>query len=830
MNLAKMNAALSLATRGWHVFPCMPNTKRPIGSLVPNGFHDATTNRDVIMAWWKTAPDANIGIACEASGLYVVDLDVKADNVNGIITWKGLCDEHGEFPTFAVRTPSGGLHLYYKAPRDIGALANTQATVFGKGIDTRFNGYVLGEGSTIDGKAYVVESKAGIAPLPQWIAQAHGERDVERKTDTIFDGVPADGDEVEQRVAKLADELAQAMDGEGNASAARVAYMVGQYAGAGQIEPRRAFDLLMVAFAGWTWRKADDERVMQRTVVNQIKAGMRNPREWKTEIVADLSFNPNDDDFFGDDNDDEANGDAPEDGDLDADTDDADENKDNDEKARKAVSSGFFTDTRLADLFARALDGKFIYVFGIGWLNWTGTHWNETQEELVIEAVALQVKIRFAKCLDKAKNNPDYIDMANEWRKVLQRSKLCSVVALMRAKNTILVDVDRLDSNPDILNAQNGTVDLRTGLLAPHNPRDYCTKVANAEYHQDATHPAWDAALTAIPDDAVEFVQTYLGQSATGHMNAEDKFLTIVGGGENGKGTLLNDGVLWALGDYGVLLSERTLMANPNDHPTHMMTLRGARLALLDETPEARVLDTQRLKKTVGQPQITARRMRQDEVTFNATHTLLLATNYLPLVYETDHGTWRRLITLTFPYTFVKPGALITNDKQRPGDPSIKPTLREEPKARAAVLAWLVRGAMNWYANDRMQTEWPLSVTMDTEAWRSSMDVVGNWIRETFDVDPNSWVLADEVLTDYNEHTAQLGKRAIAWATLRDRLIKHHLLADADIRQQRIRPRTAGSFSRRPCWVGGGGNFPPEIPQDRQVQALLGLKFRSNTE
>ena len=49
---------------------------------------------------------------------------------------------------------------------------------------------------------------------------------------------------------------------------------------------------------------------------------------------------------------------------------------------------------------------------------------------------------------------------------------------------------------------------------------------------------------------------------------------------------------------------------------------------------------------------MTARLIRHDNVTWEATHSLFLTTNYLPRIDETDHGTWRRLAMVRFPYRF----------------------------------------------------------------------------------------------------------------------------------------------------------------------------------
>jgi hypothetical protein len=73
----------------------------------------------------------------ETSGLFVVDLDNKP-TVNGIENLARLAALHGELPDGpVVVTPSGGRHLYFRAPAGGGP---TTAGVAGPGIDTRGHG------------------------------------------------------------------------------------------------------------------------------------------------------------------------------------------------------------------------------------------------------------------------------------------------------------------------------------------------------------------------------------------------------------------------------------------------------------------------------------------------------------------------------------------------------------------------------------------------------------------------------------------------------------------------------------------------------------------
>ena len=126
-DLPLLRSALSLAARGWHVFPCVSGGKRP--ALRGSWQDHATTEPARIRAWWSRAA-FNIGIACGPSGLVVIDLDVPHDieelsSAEGRTTESGadvladLCDQNGQpypLPTYAVATQSGGCHLYYAAP------------------------------------------------------------------------------------------------------------------------------------------------------------------------------------------------------------------------------------------------------------------------------------------------------------------------------------------------------------------------------------------------------------------------------------------------------------------------------------------------------------------------------------------------------------------------------------------------------------------------------------------------------------------------------------------------------------------------------------------
>ena len=106
-------AAVQFAAEGLPIFPCEPGGKRP---LTVAGFLDATDDIDQITAWWRRYPHANIGMPTGAtSGIDVVDVDVKADGTGFPMFQRALDEGLLEGELARVRTPSGGLHVYFPA-------------------------------------------------------------------------------------------------------------------------------------------------------------------------------------------------------------------------------------------------------------------------------------------------------------------------------------------------------------------------------------------------------------------------------------------------------------------------------------------------------------------------------------------------------------------------------------------------------------------------------------------------------------------------------------------------------------------------------------------
>jgi Bifunctional DNA primase/polymerase, N-terminal/Primase C terminal 1 (PriCT-1) len=125
-------AANGYAALGLAVFP----VRRDKSPLTRNGHHAATTNAEQIEAWWTLHGDAGIGMACEASGMLVLDVDPRH---GGDGTLRRLESERGELPHGPrSRTGGGGWHYFFRAPAGIRPRGQ-----LGPGLDVKFRGYVV---------------------------------------------------------------------------------------------------------------------------------------------------------------------------------------------------------------------------------------------------------------------------------------------------------------------------------------------------------------------------------------------------------------------------------------------------------------------------------------------------------------------------------------------------------------------------------------------------------------------------------------------------------------------------------------------------------------
>lgn len=289
-NLDHLRAwALHFAERGWHVFPLTPGAKAP--PLVDRWEQRASTDPDRICEWWAHTT-ANIGLATGPSGLVVVDLDTPEPGEpvpdrwrtlgvgSGCGALRALAGRHDTTitPTYAVRTPSGGWHLYYTTPPGT-APRNTRGDAGWK-IDTRAHGgYVVAPGSLAPTGGYELIDDRDPAELPGWLHRALTPR-------------PSTGLPVPVHIAtgRRTAYVAAAVDGEcrrvttaalteHNRSLSCAAFALGQLVGAGLLPEPDARAALTDAAAPRAGMDCDcTPREITRVIGTSLRAGITRPR------------------------------------------------------------------------------------------------------------------------------------------------------------------------------------------------------------------------------------------------------------------------------------------------------------------------------------------------------------------------------------------------------------------------------------------------------------------------------------------------------------------------------------------------------------------------
>lgn len=374
-------------------------------------------------------------------------------------------------------------------------------------------------------------------------------------------------------------------------------------------------------------------------------------------------------------------------------------------------------------IVARALEGRACYVPAWGWMVWTGRRWERDEEGDLVAAWGAEALrdhyIELARATKDPKQQQVYLSTA---AKVLSRAKAAAALAFARA--WLRASPDEFDQNPYLLNTANGTIDLRTGTLRSHDPRDRITKLIPLEYDPNAGAPTWQQFLQDVfqgDDDLIDFVHKAVGYSATGDVS-EDCFFLCYGSGSNGKTTFLN-AIRRALGDYAQAVPPDLLVSRRergDSHPAVLADLQGVRFAMAAETQEDRRLDEARAKMLTGRDPIKARHLHKSYFEFEPTHKIWLATNHLPVVRDTTEGMWRRVRVVPFL-------AYFGPDRRDKGLP-------QKLEAEApGVLAWVVQGAVRWFQEGLGEAR---AVSEATSRYRSEMDTLADWLQECCITDP----------------------------------------------------------------------------------------------
>jgi len=301
----------------------------------------------------------------------------------------------------------------------------------------------------------------------------------------------------------------------------------------------------------------------------------------------------------------------------------------------------------------------------------------------------------------------------------LSDGRVRAMLSSAQSKGPIPAGVEDFDRDPFLLNLNNGTYELKTGIFRDHSPGDLISRVAPVSYDPEATCPNWLTFLRRVlaeDPDLLAFLQRAVGYSLSGATSEECLFI-LHGSGANGKSTFV-DTIAALLGDYAIQTPTETLMMRRSDAPTNdLARLRGARFVASAETEEDQKLAESRMKVMTGGDPIVARFLHREFFEFVPEFKVWMSCNHKPVVRGTDHAIWRRIRLIPFEVQ-------IPREEQ---DPSLKGPAGKLQSELQGILNWALGGYQEW--TDR-GLDPPTRVVDATDAYRTDMDSLASFISD----------------------------------------------------------------------------------------------------
>jgi len=407
--------------------------------------------------------------------------------------------------------------------------------------------------------------------------------------------------------------------------------------------------------------------------------------------------------------------------------------------------------------FARKYQNEVVFVPEQNdWGFWSGKRW------VISPSAEARVNILMQECLQELTDEAQLYEDKDTRAALLKHAKASlsnkSIQAAKTlAKSLLTRSIADFDRHPWLLNTQDGTVNLKTGKIKPHDPADYIQQITTcgcAEQYEGA--PTFEKYLTRIlppenmnSEDAdmarAKFLLSWLGYNLTGS-NKEQCFVMLYGEGRNGKSTLI-DLINWMLGDYARPMKTEALMASRMGMPSstaeyELAGLRGRRFVTAEEAGDGERLNESLIKQMTGGDSVNARHPYGRPFTYTPEFKVTLTGNTKPQIRGQDFAIWRRVRLIHFDQTIT--------DAERIED--LNDRLRAES---SQILRLLVSKCLQWQVDGLPVPE---VIKKDVEAYKEENDYMAVFIEEKCVLNDTNEVSC----SDLHQHYLEWAKKTAA--------------------------------------------------------------------
>jgi putative DNA primase/helicase len=255
-------------------------------------------------------------------------------------------------------------------------------------------------------------------------------------------------------------------------------------------------------------------------------------------------------------------------------------------------------------------------------------------------------------------------------------------------KSSSYVDREKLDPPLNLLNFENGIVDIKTGKMIPHERRYYFQFIIPVKYNPEAKCDLWKKFIEdVLYQNDILFIQEVCGYMLYRRYTWA-LLVILLGHGRNGKTVFLN------------VLSK--LMGEKNTEHIPLQTIAHERFAkaklyqkhanLCSELGAHEIKDTGTLKQLTGEDMIFARELYQNGFNFRNYAKLIFSCNLLPDIGDKTLAMNERLAVVEFPNTFER------------GTPECDPDIYDKlttPEEMSGILNWMIEGLKRLLENKK---------------------------------------------------------------------------------------------------------------------------------
>ena len=405
-----------------------------------------------------------------------------------------------------------------------------------------------------------------------------------------------------------------------------------------------------------------------------------------------------------------------------------------------------FDDLGNAMRFKRYVEGRYRWIYEEKkWYRWDGVRWViDHGDSIVTEFTKMTIGL-----IGQAEANNDKALL--KWAKASRNG--ARVNAAINFAKAFGITYSSADWGPNrhLLNLPNGTLDLNSGELLPHDKENLQVHLAGAEHDPQAQCPRFEEFVeAAVPDAGMRsYLQRALGYSMLGDADQRALFV-LYGPSGTGKSTLIET-MQHVFGSYGTTAQSGTFRSIKNEKtPTNdLHELRGRRFVTSSETAEGANFDEELLKRLTGRDGVRSRALYQESVEWVSECTLWLATNNAPRFNSDDNAIWSRVKLIPLTTVFL-------------GQDQVFDYARSVlfPEA-AGIFNWLLEGLRQYLAYGLGE---PSQLTDLTSEHRVNSDSVARFVADKMadgSYVEGGQIKANDLYLGYTEWCRQVGERSL---------------------------------------------------------------------